>query len=65
MTTYRVGKLTDPRPDDVTVADWQAALAAAHALMDASDWDTYVVAIWKGDDGAIAALCWQGQVFCA
>lgn len=62
---YRVGKVNDPRPDDPTFDDWQAALAGAHALMDASDWDNYVVAIWEGDDGYIAALCYLGIVYVA
>lgn len=57
---YRIGKVQDPRPDDPTFDDWQAALSAA---MDMSGQDTWVIAIWEENEGRIAALVYQGGVY--
>lgn len=64
MTTYRIGKVNDPRPDDPTTTDWEAAMALADKIADESKWDDFVVAIWEGDDGYIRALVYQGVVYC-
>lgn len=47
-----------------TTTDWQEALALAEKCANASSWDSYVVAIWEGDDGYIRALCYQGHLYC-
>lgn len=57
---YSIGKVQDPRPDDPTFADWQAALSAAITMSAA---DTWVIAIWAAD-GAIVALVYQTGVYC-
>jgi hypothetical protein len=57
--SYRIGKVQDPRDDDPTFNDWQAALSAA---IDMSGQDTWVIAIWSFH-GDILALCYQTGVY--
>lgn len=59
VARYRIGKVQDPRDDDPTYPDWQAALSAA---LDMSGQDTWVIAIWDMT-GDIEALVYQGWAY--
>lgn len=58
-TTYRIGILAFPEPDDPTF-DSQADAEIAAIQMSYND---SVIAVWDADDGEIVALVYQMTVY--